>query len=268
MGTSTCAARARARLRGTLRQVDLLAGVRDEVESPIATSASWNLARKPLKNFANLPALYGRAREVELGAGFDVPRAPIRLEVMHTTSGAAIGSDFEYRRTLLTGSSTVGLGRAATLVTQMAYGHVSGEFVPQAAFYLGGASLRSLSDDTYGGTGIAAGRIEVIGSHDVLAELHVPYPHFLPLQLGLFAGTGAVWGKDPFGGPTQPGVDWPRDRVWLSETGASLIYQPGVPDPTSTLRLNVAWPLGHRSQSARISVEASHVVDFTGHLGR
>jgi len=122
--------------------------------------------------------------------------------------------------------------------------------LPGAAgfFYLGGQhSLRSLTGDSRGGTGLALARLDVVESPDLLTLAHIPHPAMLPLQAGVFAASGAVWGADPYGGPSVPGLDWPRRQGWLSEAGASLIYQPGIPDPLWMLRLNVAWPLGPRA---------------------
>jgi hypothetical protein len=247
---------------------DVGARFRDQVETPIATSAGWDLFHRPLTTYTNLPAWRGRAREAEFSAGVDVPRVPVRLEIVHNPSGHAIGSDFEYRRTRIAASGTFGVSRGATLVPQAVYGRLSGQPVPQAMFYLGSRSLRRLSSDARAGTGLVLGRLELIGTTDVLSALRVPHPAFLPLQLGVFAGTGAVWGTDAFGGPSRPGVDWPRRQEWLSEAGVSLIYQPGIPDPLSLMRLNCAWPVGPDHGPARLSIEFTRALDLTRAPGR
>ena len=59
-------------------------------------------------------------------------------------------------------------------------------------------------------TGCLIGRLELLGTADVLEALRAPHPAFLPIQLGAFAAAGAVWGADPYGGPPRPGGDWPR----------------------------------------------------------
>ena len=236
---------------------------RDMDESAIATSAGWNLFHNPLSTFDNLPAANGRAREFEYAATVHVDPFPIQAEVIHQTSGAGIGSDFEYRRTRVAASSDIGLGQWATLVPQAVYGRLTGQAIPQAAFFLGGSrSLRSLSSGDRGGTGYALARIELIGADDVLELLRIPHPAFLPLQLGAFTGVGAVWGQDPFGGPTREGDNWPDDRHWVSEAGVSVIYQPGIPNPTSLVRLNYAWALGPAHESTRFSLSFSHALDF------
>src|SRR5262249_7764416 len=74
------------------------------------------------------------------------------------------------------------------------------------AFYLGGTrSLRSVHGDTYGGTGLALARVDLIEMPDVLEVLHIPHPAMTPIQLAVFAATGSVWGTDPYGGASPPG---------------------------------------------------------------
>jgi len=241
---------------------------RDMDESPIATSAGWNLFHNPLSTFDNLPAFPGRARELEYAATVHVDPFPVGAEVIHQTSSAGIGSDFEYRRTRVAVSSDMGLGSWATLVPQAVYGRLTGQAVPQAAFFLGGSrSLRSLSSGARGGTGYALARLEVIGANDVLETLRIPHPAFLPLQLGAFVGSGAVWGVDPYGGPARSGGDWPDANHWVSETGVSVIYQPGIPSPTSLVRLTYAWPLGPDRESSRFSLSFTHAMDFLRTFG-
>ncbi len=242
-----------------------LVGVRyrDVDESPIATSAGWNLFRRPLSTYSNLAAYPGRAREFEYSALVKVDPFPAEAEVIHQTSGNAIGSDFEYRRTRVALSGNVGLAARATLMPQLVYGRLTGQALPQASFYLGGSrTMRSMSSSARGGTGFAQARLEVIGADDVLETLRIPHPAFLPLQIGVFGGVGAVWGVDPFGGPSRSGGDWPDREHWVSEAGVSLIYQPGFPSPTTLMRVNYAWPLGPERESSNFSVSISHAMDF------
>lgn len=236
---------------------------RDMDESPIATSAGWNLFDRPLSTYDNLAAFPGRAREFEYLAVARVDPFPAEAELIHQTSGNAIGSDFEYRRTRIALSGDIGLAGRATLMPQLVYGRLTGQALPQASFYLGGSrSMRSMSSSARGGTGYAQARLEAIGADDVLESLRIPHPAFLPLQLGLFAGVGAVWGVDPFGGPSRSGGDWPDKEHWVSEAGVSLIYQPGVPSPTTLVRLNYAWPIGPERESSSFSVSISHAMDL------
>jgi hypothetical protein len=239
------------------------AGYRDMLESALQTTTTWNFARRDPVVIGNLPAAFGRARELELHAAWRLPRVPVTAEVAHQTSGKAIGSDFEYRRTRVSMSGNFGLGSIASLVPQVEYGRLTESPVPQEAFYLGGArTLRSLPGASRGGTGIALARLDVIGTTDVLAWAHVPHPAAFPIQAGLFAATGAVWGPDPYGGPAVRGHGWPRANSWLSEAGASLIYQPGLPDPASFVRLDFAQPLGPARERTRWTLSYTRALDL------
>ncbi len=230
-------------------------GYRDQLERPLAVTTTWNLTHSDLLVPDNLPAWRGRARELRLSAGAHLPGTPLELDVTHLTSGAALNSDFEYRRTRVALTGDVGLGRRLAAVPQLVYGRLSGQPVPQAAFFLGGAgSLRSLAGAARGGTGLALARLDLVTTFDVLAAARLPHPGALPLQAGVFAGAGAVWGLDPYTGRARPGVDWPRAADGLAEAGVSLLYQPGIPSPLDLLRVDLAWPLGPGGDGARLSV--------------
>jgi hypothetical protein len=194
---------------------------------------------------------------------------PITGEVSHHTSGGAIGSDFEYRRTRVALSGAFGLGRIATAVPQLLYGRLTGTPLPQASFFLGGShSLRSVPTSSRAGTGLALARVDVIGATDILRWARIPHPDAFPLQAGIFGGIGAVWGPDPTGGPAVPGVDWPDDRhAWLSEAGVSILYQPGIPDPTWLLRLSRSWALGPARELDRWSISYTRALDLVKPFG-
>jgi hypothetical protein len=242
-------------------------GYRDMLESPLAVTTTWNLLKKPLAVPFNLAATPGRAHEARLEAAWRIPKLPVIAEIAHQTSGHAIGSDFEYRRTRAAMSGNFGWG-PISIVPQAEYGRVDGTPTPQSSFYIGGAhTLRSLTRDARGGTGIAVARLDLIEAPDLLKLAHVPHPAMFPLQAGLFAGIGAVWGADPYGGPTVPGADWPHRESWMSEVGASLIYQPGIPDPTSLVRFNFARALGPAREHIRFSISYSRALDLVKPLG-
>ena len=59
-----------------------------------------------------------------------------------------------------------------------------------------------------------------------------------------------------------PGVDWPNGGDWASEAGASLLYQPGIPDPTGFIRLNFAFPLGPDRENSRFTLSYSRALDL------
>jgi len=244
-----------ARLSRAANTWSVGASWRDMLESPRAVTTGWNLRHSALLVPDNLPAAFGRAREATFDATVRTPGVPLFGEAIYSVSRRAMGSDFEYRRTRLALGGNFGVGRIAALVPQLAYGRLAGEQVPQAAFYLGGARMLERFDGgELGGSGLAVARIDLLGTQDVLALAHIPHPAAFPLQIGAHAASGAVWGVDPYGGPVRPGVDWPERAGWRSETGASLIYQPGVPDPTSLLRLDVIWPVGPGSHETRIRI--------------
>jgi outer membrane protein assembly factor BamA len=174
-----------------------------------------------------------------------------------------LNSDFEYRRTRGVIGADIGLGSWAALLPQFVYGRLTGTPIPQAAFFLGGSrSLRGVHSASRGGTGYAFGRLELIGTTDVLKAARIPHPSAFPIQLATFVGAGAVWGQDPLGGPTRPGVNWPNLEEWSSEVGLAALYQPGFPDRTGLVRFNYTWPLGPSIESPRLTIAYSRAMDL------
>jgi hypothetical protein len=244
------------------------AGYRDALESPLRATASWNLVHASQKVIDNLPAWRGHGHEFEIEAGARTPRLPITGEARYASSSRSAGSDFEYRRTRLAVAGDFALGKALALVPQLVYGRLTGEAVPQAAFYLGDwHSIRSLPGSGRAGTGLALARLDLIEAPDLLALARIPHPAALPIQAGLFAGAGAVWGADPFGGPSRGGLDWPDQEHWTGEAGIALLYRPGLPDPSGILRFDYAWPLGPRDDRARFAFSYTRAIDLLGPLG-
>jgi hypothetical protein len=236
---------------------------RDDDQMVQSTTTGWNLFHHGLSEFENLAATPGHVHEFEAITSLALDPFPMRLDLLHQTSGHAIGSELEFRRSRVVLAGSWGLGHFATLVPQAVYGRLTGQDIPQASFYLGGThSIRSMSSGDRGGTGYAMVRMEVIGARDFLATLRIPHPAYLPLQLGTFAGAGSVWGTDPFGGPTRPGVNFPHEEDWATEAGVSIIYQPGFPDPTTLLRLNYAWALGTARESTHLSISFMRALDL------
>src|SRR5262249_33497038 len=68
------------------------AGYRDMLETPIATSATWNLVNAEPSVIENLPATRGRDHEFSLAAGVRLPRLPVRCEIGYASSSGSIGS--------------------------------------------------------------------------------------------------------------------------------------------------------------------------------
>jgi hypothetical protein len=233
------------------------------LESPLAVTTTWNLARDPLDVPGNLAAAFGRTRELALATAARLPLLPLRGQITHQMSDKAIGSDFDYRRTRAALGGELALGGHLSFLPQLVYGRLGGDAIPQASFYLGGSrTLRGLTGAELGGTGLALARLDLIGADDLLALAHIPHPAMLPIQGGLFAATGAVWGADPYGGPGSPAAGWPDKAAWLSEVGASLLYRPGIPDEDAYFRLNYAQPLGPGGREPRWSLSYSRALDL------
>ncbi len=236
---------------------------RDVLETPRAVTATWSLTGKRAVIPFNVPAVRGRASEFEFEALWRVPATPLIVQALHANASRKLGGSLGYRRTLLSAGANIGLGRSLSLLPQAEYGTLRGNALPQEAFYLGGShTLRSLNSEALGGSNIAVARIDLVTVRDVLALAHIPHPAWLPLQAGVFGGIGAVWGFDPYGGPPRPGNDWPHRNAWLSEAGASLLYQPGIPSPSDLYHLDVAFPLGPRRHGPHVDVGISRPLDL------
>jgi hypothetical protein len=237
-------------------------GLRDQLESPLSTTTTWNLMKSTPALEANVPAAAGRVREIQLEAATRLPGWPWQGEISFRHADRDLGSDFDYQRLHLTVGGDLALGRVATLVPQVDYGRLMGDAIPQASFFLGGThSLRSLKTNELGGTRKAFGRLDVVFTPDLLKLSPLPHPGLGPLQTGLFAATGAVWGPSPFGDPPISGGEWPEPQAWLSEIGASLLYRPGLPEPRGFVRLDYARGVGPNPES-RITVHYSVPLDL------
>lgn len=236
---------------------------RDMNESPIATSATWNLFHKEPLVVDNLPAARGHNHELAYELSVRLPLLPITAEAEYVSSSHALGSDFEYRRERYAIGGDFTLTRWLSAVPQAQYGMLTYDEVPQSAFYLGGSkTLRSIQSESLGGSRTALARLDLIEAPDILEVLRLPHPAMLPMQLAAFGAIGAAWGVDPYGGPPRPGDRWPDRSAWLSEAGVAVLYRPGLPDPSSFLRLNWAWPLGPRESGMRFSVSFTTGLDL------
>ncbi len=245
-----------------------IAAFRDMLESPLATTTTWNLANATPKVIDNLPARLGRTHEFDLEGAARLPLVPLTGEARWASASHAAGSALEYRRVRLGLAGDFAIGHRIAIVPQLAYGRLTQGAVPQEEFYLGGShTLRSVEGGSRGGTGMALARLDLIEAPDLLELARIPHPAMFPLQAGVFAGAGAVWGADPYGGPARGGVDWPDQEHWVSEAGIALLYRPGIPDPTGFVRLNYAWPLGPTIEQARFTVSYTRAMDLLRPLG-
>ncbi|MEO5617471.1 MAG: hypothetical protein ABIS67_06840 [Candidatus Eisenbacteria bacterium] len=241
---------------------------RDMSESPLGVTARWSLLRSSLKVPDNLAAARGHTHELGYLLGARTPWVPFTAEAEHFSSSGRIGSDFDYRRTRLSLGGDLSIRRTFAVVPQVSYGRLNGDALPQASFYLGGMhSLRSLPGASRGGTGMVLAKLDVLELPDLLEVMRIPHPAMLPIQVGAFVATGAVWGVDPYGGPARPGQDWPNAADYVHEAGVSLIYRPGIPDPASFMQFSWAWPLGPRADGRRFSVSYSRGVDLVRPFG-
>jgi hypothetical protein len=256
-GATVSLSHTRGRWRARARYRHLL-------ESPLRTTATWNLARRDPEMPWNLAAAQGRNRELGYLLAMRWPHLPLRTEVEYQTSSRRLGSDFDYRRWRAAAGLDLSLGHFASLVPQLSWGRLTGDAVPQASFYLGAdGTLRSLHHDERGGTGCVIAKLDLIGAQDLLETLRIPHPAALPLQGALFVATTAVWGHDPYGGPAVGGQGWPDRQAWLSEVGASVLYiSPLLFDRNSALRISYAWPIGPDSRTARWSLSISRALDL------
>jgi hypothetical protein len=219
------------------------AGFHAHLDSPLATTTTWNLLDQVPEVVENAAASRGRAGVAEVEVATRLPRVPLRFEARGQAT--IDGGDFDYRRLRARLAGDLGLGRVASLVPELEYGRLWGDAIPQASFFLGGtANLRSLESRSFAGTGRGLGRLDLIFAPDLLSLAHLPHPAFLPIQGGLFAGSSAVWGRDPFGGPGSAENGWPDRGAWRSEVGVSLLYRPGLPDPSQFLRIDYARAVG------------------------
>lgn len=242
-------------------------GYRDELETPLATTTTWNLRDAVPALVGNLAAVGGRVREAHLLATARVPGLPLQAELGYRTSLEALGSAFDYRRLRVAVGGDVPVGRFVSLVPQAVYGRLDGDAVPQASFFIGGShSLRSLPSGLAGGTSTAYAHADLIGAADLARPFRISHLPAVPVQAGLFVATGAVWGRDPYGGPGAPGGDWPGPEAWLSEVGASLLCRPGLPEPEGFVRLDVAWPLGRGERDRRFAISYTRALDVLNPL--
>ena len=238
-------------------------GFRDVLERPLATTTTWNLLHRDLLVPDNLPAVRGRAQELSLDADWRWGRLPLRTEVQGWSAGHGLGGDFDYRRVRVATGAELTAGRTLAIVPQFAYGRLTGDTPPQAAFYLGGGNtMRSIETDALGGTTFALARLDAVLVPDVLTLLRVHHPATLPLQVAAFGALGAVAGPDPYGDAGTPAADWPDRAAWRSEAGASLLYATSLLGEGGFLRASVAWPLGPAAGHAHVGFGVARGLDL------
>jgi hypothetical protein len=252
--------------RGTTRAWGRLQ-VRDELESPLATTATWNLSQAVPAVVRNDSAATGRVREVYAHGGLRLPHSSFRLDAQAWSAGGALGGGLAYTRTDVAIGGPIALGRHLVLAPQAEYGRLTGAAPPQDVFYLGGGTLRTVDEHGLQGTGRAIARADLLVMDAVQTLLGLERAPTFPIQLGAFVGTGARWGYDPASGRAAlTRLDWPRRREWLSEAGVSVMYRPGLPHPDSFVRLDYAVPLGAGARAAKYYFSYATALNFLRRL--
>lgn len=235
-------------------------GWRDQGEASLPFTTRWTAFGNWPDPRENDPVPQGRARELEMGGQVAIPGTRFHVRASHWTSDPRMGSDFRYRRTLLLAAGDVSLGQHLALVPQASYGRLRGDALRQQAFYFGGTTdIRTFTPDRVGGSGRTFARADLMLVDDLRTLLHLPLPAWLPLQAGVFAASGASWGRDPVtDAPIPTRRDGPHRSEWLSETGVSLRWRMGFPDPLYALRFEYAVPLGADERSNAFTISFSH----------
>lgn len=236
---------------------------RDQLESPMATTATWTLTGHDPVVVRNDQAFAARVHEAGAWSVVRLPGLPWRLEAHAWRGGGGLGGDVSYTRLRGSLGGPLALGRHVALLTQLGYGRLTGTALPQEAFYLGGSTLYSATANSLQGTGRALGRAELLLIDPVQSVLGLQQRPTFPLQLGVFAGSAARWGFDPLTGVARlTRHDWAARGDWRSEAGFSVLYRPGLPDPDSFVRLAVAYPIGPGSHATTITGIYTRALDF------
>jgi hypothetical protein len=115
-------------------------------------------------------------------------------------------------------------------------------------FELGGpVAVPSLHYGDEAGNRLVLGKLELLHRVDVLRALRVPHPSLLVLQPGVFVHEGAAWnGRDgTWNGPAR--------ESRRGAAGIELVHLPGIPNPATFVRLQMAWPIERHSGAPRFS---------------
>jgi len=228
---------------------------RDQLESSLPFTTDWALFGSQELD-TNFTAAYGRVHELGITGELPVPGTRFRVQAGHWTSAPKWGSAFDYNRTLVAAGGDLSLGKHFAFVPQASYGRLHGEVLPQNPFFFGGApNVRQLDRNEWSSAGRTFGRADLMLVDDLHELLHLPLPAWMPLHVSAFVASGAAWGRDPVTNQARPTKrDWPNSSEWLSETGLTLAWRTGIPDPTSSLRFEYTEPLGATGRTARYTV--------------
>jgi len=238
-------------------------GARDQLESPMATTATWTIGRHALAVTDNTPATPARVHEAGAWGSLRLPWLPLRLQAHAWRGGGGLGGDASYTRLRATLGGGIALGRHLTLAPQADYGRLHGDVLPQEAFYVGGTTLYTVPQGALQGTGRALARAELLLVDPVQRLLGLEKQPLFPIQLGAFGGLASRWGDDPVTGAAElTSRDWPHRTDWLGEAGVSVMYRPGVPDPLTFVKVSFARPIGPDDRAAVIAVTFIRTLNF------
>jgi hypothetical protein len=228
---------------------------RDQLESSLPVTTEWALIGNQELD-TNFTVGYGRVREVGFSGEVPVPGTRFRVQAGHWISAPEIGSAFDYRRTLVAAGGDIAVGRHFAIVPQASYGRLHLDVLPQNPFFFGGApNVRTLDRNEWSGAGRTFGRLDFMLVDDLRELLHLPLPAWMPLHFSSFIASGALWGRDPVTNQAvQTKRDWPERSEWLSETGLTLAWRVGIPEPTSSMRFEYTFPIGADQRTAGYSV--------------
>jgi hypothetical protein len=229
------------------------AALRWEATSSLG-EVGWRIARDQSMPLATRFSLWGADRDVPpvtpaCGGAF---REGF-LEIAHARQGSThLGAEAGYAarhrwRARVAGAHRIGFaGFVANL--QAEAGLAAHRGPAQDRFEVGGpAAGHSLEQDDDAGNRLVLGKIELIHGVDLLRALRVPHPSFFVLHPGVFVHEGAAWiGEDG---------SWngPPSKSRRGAAGVVLVHLPGIPNPATFVRLQMAWPLQRRSGAARFS---------------
>jgi hypothetical protein len=229
-------------------------GLRWEAASTLG-EIGWRAARDESMPTVTLFSLWGADRGVPpvTSARSGAYREGF-VEIAHAPRGSThLGAEARYTarhrwRTRVAGARRVGFaGLEANLQAEAGFAAHRGP--PQDRFELGGpVAIPSLRCGDEAGNRLVLGKIELVHGLDLLRALHVPHPSLLVLHPGLFVQEGAAWtGQDgSWNGPAR--------ESRRGAAGVELVHLPGIPNPATFIRFQIAWPLGRRSGVPRFSM--------------
>jgi hypothetical protein len=171
-------------------------------------------------------------------------------ELLHAGTWGTYSSR-ERWRVRVAGAGNVVVGPRLEAHVQAEAGLAAPDGPSQDRFELGGSrAVPSLGYGDQSGAQLLLGKLEVISGVDLLKAVKVPHPSYLVFHPVLFAHGGAVWSSETGAGAWSE----PPRQAWRGSAGIALFHLPGIPSPSTYVRLQLAWPVGLNSGVARFSV--------------